>query len=456
VSTTAPVAEGATPSALTPAERLKATLLFSWFFTSITTLWLLKPIRTATLLVHLGAEELPYLRFGSVAGVALVVLVYSWVVNRYTRLDIVRGSALIFALVLALFWISLRIGGEALGAQRWFVWAVFIMVDIYSTVMVAIFWTYANDVVSRAEADKLYGPIGIGGILGGITGGGAVDVLVRSIGPVDMLLLCVALVVLGGALGWLTEALLKPPPRVVAVKQKAAVEDALEGAREVLRSRYLLWLVAIVVAYEFAAAVTDFVINVVFERAFHTQVEIARMYGRLGWIVSGVALASQLLLVPPLLPYKRVALLMPPVVMLIATLGLAFVPTVALAIVTAASDRGLNYSLQQVTKETLYVPLTDAQRYKAKALIDMFVDRAAKALSSIGLLAVIATMGVSIGASLALAVVALGVWAIAANALGKAYKAHVRQEHAGEAPGRAEAKAPESVVEHGSTPDPVH
>jgi AAA family ATP:ADP antiporter len=440
---------------LTPAERLKASLLFTWFFTSITTLWLLKPIRTASLLVHLGAEELPYLRFGSVVGVGLVVLAYSRVVNRFTRLDVVRGSALIFAGVLALFWASLRIGGEALGAERWFVWAVFIMVDIYSTVMVAIFWTYANDVVSRTEADKLYGPIGIGGILGGVAGGGAVDVLVRSIGPVDMLLICVALVLLGGALGWLTEGVLKPPPRVVVVKRKAALEDALEGAREVLRSRYLLWLVAIVVAYEFAAAVTDFAINVVFERAFHSEVEIARMYGRLGWIVSAVALVCQLVLVPVLLPLKRIALIVPPVAMLVATVGLALAPTVPLAMIMAASDRGLNYSLQQVTKETLYVPLTDAQRYKAKALIDMFVDRAAKALSSVGLLAVIASVGVSIGTSLALAMASLGVWAFAANALGRAYHAHVGKERAGEAPAPPSAKAPAGVIEPSSSPDPV-
>ena len=80
------------------------------------------------------------------------------------------GIFLVAAFVLFLFWLGLRLGGEALGAQRWFVWAVFILVDIYSTVMVAIFWTYANDVVSRTEADKLYGPIGVGGILGGVVG----------------------------------------------------------------------------------------------------------------------------------------------------------------------------------------------------------------------------------------------------------------------------------------------
>jgi AAA family ATP:ADP antiporter len=413
---------------LSRSELLKVALLSSWFFTSIAALWLLKPVRTASLLAHLGAAELPYLRFGAVAAVGVVVLGYSRVINRFSRLDVVRGSSLLFAVVLLAFWLALRLGGEVLGAQRWFVWAVFILVDIYSTVMITIFWTYTNDIVTHREADRLYGPIGVGGILGGVAGGVVVDALVTSVGPVDMLLVCIALVLLGGGLGWITERVLKPPPRAIATPDENATAQrrgagALEGAREVFGSRYLLCIVAIVIAYEFAAAVTDFVINVVFERSFQSEVVIAQMYGRLGWIVSGTALFSQLVIVPRLMPFKRAALLLSPAIMISATLAFALFPGVALAIVLAASDRGLNYSLQQVAKESLYVPLNDAQKYKAKAFIDVVIDRGGKALSSVALLLVIAVQGVSIGACLVLALAALIVWAFAANALGKAYTA---------------------------------
>ena len=411
---------------LSRSERLKAALLSSWFFASIAALWLLKPVRTASLLAHLGAAELPYLRFGSVAAVGVVVLAYSRVINRFSRRDVVRGSSALFALVLLAFWLALRLGGEVLGAQRWFVWAVFILVDIYSTVMITIFWTYTNDVVTRSEADRLYGPIGLGGVLGGIAGGAVVDALVTRIGAVDILLVCIALVLVGGCLGWVTEAVLKPPPRTIATSSETSGQrgaGALDGAREVFGSRYLLCIVAIVVAYEFAAAVTDFVINVVFERAFASEVTIAQMYGRLGWIVSGTALIAQIFIVPRLLPFKRVALLVSPAIMISATLAFAVFPAVAMAIVLAASDRGLNYSLQQVVKESLYVPLSDAQKYKAKAFIDVVVDRGGKALSSVALLVVIALQGVSIAPCLVLALGALLLWAFAANALGRAYTA---------------------------------
>jgi len=45
--------------ALNRAERIKAARLSSWFFLVITTLWLLKPIRQASLLSHLGSGEIP-------------------------------------------------------------------------------------------------------------------------------------------------------------------------------------------------------------------------------------------------------------------------------------------------------------------------------------------------------------------------------------------------------------
>jgi ATP/ADP translocase len=90
----------ATLRRLTRDERVKCALLASWFFVMITNLWLLKPIRQASLLAHLGAAELPYVRFGAVIAVAIVVAVYSRLVDRLTRIQVARGSNIVFAAVL--------------------------------------------------------------------------------------------------------------------------------------------------------------------------------------------------------------------------------------------------------------------------------------------------------------------------------------------------------------------
>lgn len=397
--------------------KIKAALLSSWFFVTVATLWLLKPLRVASLLAHLGATETPYVRLAGVATLAIVVMLYTALVGRLSRIKTVRVANFAFALLLLVFWGALQIGGERLGAQRPFVWAVYIMVEIYSVVLIGIFWTYCNDVVNADEANKLYGVIGLGGILGGAAGGAFVDAFAGALGPLNLMLVCVGLVLSAALLASITERVLHPAPRRLAVRE-GGMASALKGAMEVRKSRYLLLIVAIVVAYEFTATLTDFGVNVIFERAYPSEIELAEMYGRLGWIASATAVVGQILVVPLLLPARRIALLVPPFAMLVGVLGVIALPLVVSAFVLGAADRGLNYSLQQVTKESLYVPLSDTQKYQAKAFIDMFIDRAAKALAAFVLIAVIFAAGPSARVASAIALVSVVIWIVSARWLG--------------------------------------
>lgn len=400
-------------------QRIKGALLSAWFFLTVATLWILKPVRVASLLAHLGSTETPYVRLAGVVTIGVVVMLYSIAVNRLSRVAVVRWSSLLFGVLLVLFWLALQVWGAALGGLRPFVYAVYILVEIYSVTMIGIFWTYTNDVVTEAEAERLYGVIGLGGILGGVAGGAFVDAFARAIGPVHLLLVCAGLVAASAGLGSATEAILRPPPRrPSSPEDEATLADGLAGAREVGRSRYLMLLVAIVIAYEFTATLTDFSVNVIFERAFTDEVEMTRMYGRLGWIASVTAVVAQLVLVPLLLPRKRIALLLPPVAMFGGAVAALLFPVVAAAMLLAASDRGLNYSIQQAVKESLYVPLTDTQKYKTKAFIDMFVDRAAKAGAAFTLIALIQVWGAAARPSIVVALGSMLVWIGAAERLG--------------------------------------
>lgn len=429
-------------------QRAKAALLSSWFFVTVAILWLLKPVRVASLLSHLGAAETPYVRLASVVAVGAVVLFYSLVVNRLSRINVVRWSHGIFAAVLVAFWLAFR-WWPSLGATRAFVWAVYILVDIYSVVMIEIFWTYTNDIVTSAESNQLYAFIGLGGILGGTVGGVFVDVFARAIGPINLLVICAVLVLGSAQLGVLTDRVLHPPQRHVAPapQKKRTLATALEGAREVRASRYLMLMVGVVIAYEIAATLADFGVNVVFEHEFTNEVDLVKMYGRLGWIVSGTAIIAQLVLVPFLLPAKRAALLLPPAIMLAGAVGVVILPVIATAVVLAAADRGLNYSIQQATKESLYVPLNDAQKYKAKAFIDMFVDRMAKAVAAFFLIAIVRASGESVRVSLAISCVAMVVWLGSARRLGAYWHKgipNLSQENPAEEPAPSQPLEPSS------------
>jgi AAA family ATP:ADP antiporter len=401
---------------LEPAERRKVALLSSWFFVTVATLWIIKSVRVAALVVYLGARETPYVRLGSVAAVAVVVLVYSYVVNRLTRVQLVRATSLSFAVAFIVFWVAGTFGGAQLANQRPFIWAIYMLADVYAVVMIELFWTYANDVVTESEAKRIYGLVGLGGILGGIAGGAFVDVLTRTLGAMNLLLVAAVLVVGCAAIGSLTERVLAPPPR--KPPEHASAASAFDGISEVGKSRYLVLLISVVVAYEITATLCDYGVNVLFEHAHYSETELTRLYGRLGWVSSATAVVVQVALAPLVLPSRRTSLLLPPLALLASIVGVVVLPVVATAFVMATVDRGLNYSIQQATRESLYVPLSDVQKYKAKAFIDMFVDRAAKALGSIALLVLIAITGESVRGALLLSFGSMWIWIGAASRLG--------------------------------------
>lgn len=405
--------------------RPKAVLLAVWFFLTTANLWLLKPVRTASLLAHLGSAETPWVRLASAAAVGVVVLVYSRLIDRASRVAIAAGANLTCGAVLLAVWSLFQVFGETLGRTRPFVWSLYVLVDIYAVVIIGIFWTFANDVMTREEADESYGAVGLGGILGGIAGGGFADLLAKPLGPENLLIVCIGLSIASAALAVGYDRRFHPAPRAHEEKEPG-FGSALDGMRAIAASRYLMLVVAIVVAYEFTATLTDFSVNIVFERTYTDQALMTKMYGRLGWIASAAAVIAQLFLVPVLLPRKRIALVIPPLVMAVGAMGLLIAPVIVWAMILTTSDRGLNYSLHQVTKETLYVPLTDVEKYKAKAAIDMIIDRAAKAAAALVIVAIIATADLSITATLAVALASILVWTGAALALGRLYSRTAR------------------------------
>ena len=375
---------------LSRVETAKASLLSAWFFLTRRDALAAQVGARDRAVIHLGARETPYVRLAGVAAVGAAVLAYSIATSRVSRIALVRATCAAFAVALLASWIAVKVFGNELASQRSFVWATYVLVDVYAVVMIQTFWTYTNDVVTPDEANRLYGVIGLGGILGGAFGGAVVDFCASAISADDFMLIACGIVIACAGVATITERVLSPPPRKTEMDVSGNLGSALAGVQEVAKSRYLLLIVGVVVGYELTATLTDFGVNVIFEHAHLGEHQLAKMYGRLGWIASGVAVLAQLILVPLLLPSKRIALLLPPFALLASVVGVVILPILATTIVMASVDRGLNYSVQQSTRESLYVPLDDTQKYKAKAFIDMFVDHAAKAVASMILLVLIA------------------------------------------------------------------
>ena len=148
--------------------RLRAVGLFAFFFMVIAAFWVQKPIRTSRFLTDVGPEFLPVVKLGTAMLVLPVVLLYSSLAARLRRAPLVYCCTGAFALASVIFWWLLsRPGGDQTG---WTPYAYFFYVDIFNSVMVALFWSFANDLNAPGEARRSYGLIAAGGIVGGAVG----------------------------------------------------------------------------------------------------------------------------------------------------------------------------------------------------------------------------------------------------------------------------------------------
>ncbi|MEZ4291313.1 MAG: Npt1/Npt2 family nucleotide transporter [Myxococcota bacterium] len=157
---------------------------------------------------------------------------------------------------------------------------------------------------------------------------------------------------------------------------------ALAGARLVLASPYLLAIATTVGVYEIVSTVVDFQ----FTTTVHTTLDgpaLGRHLARVYLLTNVASVAVQAFLTSLVMRRFGVgaALAVLPVALGLASVGFLFVPTLAFASLLSLADNSLAYSIAQSSKEMLYVPTTTAERYQAKAFIDVFVQRLAKVLA---------------------------------------------------------------------------
>ncbi|MCP4262611.1 MAG: MFS transporter [Planctomycetes bacterium] len=258
--------------------------------------------------------------------------------------------------------------------------------------MVAIFWTYLNDTFRSEEAKKLYGIIGSGGILGGITGSAISGKASVALGP-DIILVASFFLFLIIVVVYLLErkrasnpSRTQPDKDPVCPHGDKKVSTVLtEGISLVLKGRYLIYVVAIVGIYEIISTVVDYQFNATSSAAFAGVAQMAQFQGQV-FFFSNVAAFFIMVVLTPFIHRKfgiMVGLFFLPIALLMGSIGFYVQPVLAISAVMIGAEAAFAYSINQASKEILYVPLDRITKYKGKAFIDMFVFRAGKALGAI-------------------------------------------------------------------------
>ncbi len=361
---------------LSAEEKKKTAVLFLFFFLVIAAFWIQKPLRTSGLLTSGGIVALPWAKLLVAAVVLPALVVYAALTRRLRdrpRDVLVRACAGAFMLGLALFAV---LGRRTTAAA----FAYYLFVDLYVTVMVALFWSLAHEATPPPQARRTYPIVGAGGIAGGIAGSALTGWLSPVASPEVLLWTAAALL---APLAPLARAL--GPPSRGAENGGPDIHAAWNGARLTWASPYLLAIAALVVFYEVSSNVVDYLFHAHALKAFSEESVLSSFLGRFNAGVIGASVVFQLFLTSYLLRRRgaRPGLLVLPAAFAAGSLLFLAAPALPAAAFLFFSDGSLHYSVNQTSKEALYTPAARQVKYEAKAFIDMVLFRFAKAFSAL-------------------------------------------------------------------------
>jgi len=419
-------------------EELPLSLLMSsYFFLDIATFWVLKPLKSKMFIEyydqsgfnlfswHMGAAQAELIAKVLNMVVAFVaVVVFTWLVRNFRRQQLTYIFSGFFMASYVGYSFVINNPGDLT------VWTFYLFGDLFTTLMVATFFAFLNDSVTPDAAKRLYGLIGLGGVTGGAIFITFYRLWIAKLSDSTWMWVCFAIgaviVVIAMAAGKLVER--KPPPERSEPEKEVTPEQkgnpALEGAKLVFKSRYLLAIVAIVGLYEITSQTLDFQFKSTV--AYYLDgPDIGKHLATVYAISNIISMFVQIFLTSFVMTRfgLTTALLVLPIAIVIGSAGFLAVPILWAGSLLNTADSGFSYGINQSAKEALYVPTSKDEKYKAKAFIDMFVQRFAKVLAigvSLGITTYFADFSSKRWLSL-FTIAIVSVWVLAARYAGKRF-----------------------------------
>jgi AAA family ATP:ADP antiporter len=376
-------------------EGANAVLLMLSVFLLLTAYYVLKVVREPLILSAGGAELKSYTAAAQAVLLVFLVPAYSAIANRVNRIRLIGIVTLFFISNLVVFYFLAHANTPGLGA------AFFIWVGIFNLMIVAQFLSLANDVYTPEQGRRLFGILGFGQTLGAAMGGVISKLLIGHLHVYQLML--VAAVFLAGYLLLIitVNRRTQRTPREVKVAD-APMTDRRGGFQLIFKDRYLLLIAFLLLVLNIVNTNGEYILG----RVVSGQAKALAAAGNTGGLpadefvkqfigkfyagyvtwVSVVTAVIQIFLVSRILKRfgVRVALYVLPVVAFGAYGIIAFLPVLALIRAAKIGENSLDYSLNNTTRQALFLPTSRDAKYKAKAAIDTFFVRAGD-LTSAGL-----------------------------------------------------------------------
>ena len=365
-----------------PEERKGIIGMFFSLFLILMTTYFLKPAREMLILTE-GTAEIRSYAVGMQAVLLIILLpVYGNFSRKYSCNSFMRSMIILFSLILILFYIAASMGFHI--SVVFFVW-----LGVYSVLVIAQFWAFATDLLTREAGERLFVIIAFGGSIGAWVGSAISRVLVNYLSAHELILLSSATL----ALSMLPAlyAVRTLPPECLLQDCTAIHEiksSFLACFQIVFTRRILLTIAAFVILFNLINSVGEYLLSSTLVREFEAGVMdgtitmakgvfVGKFYSGFYIVVNLTGAAIQFFLVSRIIRHAGFgwAFAFTPIIVLLGYGSLIFIPALALLRFVKISENSLDYSLLNTTRQMLYLPMNRQEKYEARATIDSFGQR---------------------------------------------------------------------------------
>jgi AAA family ATP:ADP antiporter len=383
-------------------EGRKVLLLALNIFVLMTAYYIIKPVREALILAEWGAEAKIYASAGQAVLLLGAVPLYGRLAARVNRRRLISTVLVFFTVCLVVFYLLAQTR-VSLGIP-FFLW-----VGIFNLMVVAQFWSFANDLYTPEQGKRLFAIVGFGMSSGAVVGGLVTDALIDSLGVYQLMLLSGALL-----MGSLFLTLAVDSKKAEGAENAPRPQEDLSGPNGftlVARSRYLQLIAAMLVLMNLVNSSGEYVLGAKVKDAKEAEVpEVVRtpgmtddqfeaaekaredevgkkvggFYASFFSVVNLVGLLTQLFLVSRLIQFfgVRWGIRILPLIALGGYALIAIFPVLAVTRWAKTAENATDYSLQNTVRNMLWLPTTRQEKYKAKQAIDTFFFRAGDVMAA--------------------------------------------------------------------------
>lgn len=409
---------------LTVSEFCRTICLATTLFFMIGSYWMMRSLKDPILSALCGVSVIPKAKMLSVFVVLFVVSIYNKLLDSDIpkhKLFYIFGTfyfTLFICIALLLMHPTLGLANEVPSPWRIMGWVSYCSIESFGSVMVSLFWSFANSNISLETAKASYGVMVATAQVGSILGptfvkyaapiyGPAKCYMVGACGILLLQLTMYMYVSIYGVQETRDAAAAALEGSTPKKKEKAGV---LEGLQLFYKYNYVKGIFAISCLFMIAGTIIDFTLKVLAQQYFADEypclsgmscynaldtdhhgtsqeatAAFTSFMGFFGQATNLLSFSLSFFGTSAVIRYLglRLTLLLFPSIILAVIIIVRLNPTLYTVFGAMMVFKACSYALNNPTKEILYQPTSPAVRYKAKSWIDIFGARGSKAVGSI-------------------------------------------------------------------------